>query len=197
MNVNGETVKLQMWDTAGQERFRCITQTYYRSANAVVVVYDIANKASFDCLPQWLQDVQSFGSQDAILCLVGNKSDLDAEGGREVPSECGQRYAEDNKMMFIETSAKDASNVNELIELVAKRLVEQELERVNSKGGSNQHDLSETTNGHLSLHADGNENIRSRGSIQDRVRQASDGIIKSLQHGTKRATDSKNNCCFS
>lgn len=37
VNVDGKKVKLQVWDTAGQERFRTITQSYYRSANGVII----------------------------------------------------------------------------------------------------------------------------------------------------------------
>lgn len=41
VEVDGERIKLQLWDTAGQERFRSITQSYYRSAHALILVYDI------------------------------------------------------------------------------------------------------------------------------------------------------------
>ena len=51
--VTGIKVKLQIWDTAGQERFRSITQSYYRSAHSLILVYDISSQPSFDSLPQW------------------------------------------------------------------------------------------------------------------------------------------------
>jgi len=48
LDVDGKVVKLQIWDTAGQERFRTITSAYYKGADAVIMVYDITNKTSFD-----------------------------------------------------------------------------------------------------------------------------------------------------
>nr|XP_020025002.1 ras-related protein Rab-26 isoform X2 [Castor canadensis] len=48
VDVDGMKVKLQIWDTAGQERFRSVTHAYYRDAHALLLLYDVTNKASFD-----------------------------------------------------------------------------------------------------------------------------------------------------
>ncbi|XP_013865509.1 ras-related protein Rab-26 isoform X2 [Austrofundulus limnaeus] len=48
LNIDGVKVKLQIWDTAGQERFRSVTHAYYRDANALLLLYDVTNKSSFD-----------------------------------------------------------------------------------------------------------------------------------------------------
>uniref|UniRef100_A0A8C4MLU5 RAB37, member RAS oncogene family n=1 Tax=Equus asinus asinus TaxID=83772 RepID=A0A8C4MLU5_EQUAS len=48
VTVDGVRVKLQIWDTAGQERFRSVTHAYYRDAQALLLLYDITNKSSFD-----------------------------------------------------------------------------------------------------------------------------------------------------
>ncbi|XP_031151220.1 ras-related protein Rab-26 isoform X2 [Sander lucioperca] len=48
MSIDAMKVKLQIWDTAGQERFRSVTHAYYRDANALLLLYDVTNKASFD-----------------------------------------------------------------------------------------------------------------------------------------------------
>ncbi|XP_038941066.1 ras-related protein Rab-26 isoform X9 [Rattus norvegicus] len=48
LDVDGMKVKLQIWDTAGQERFRSVTHAYYRDAHALLLLYDITNKDSFD-----------------------------------------------------------------------------------------------------------------------------------------------------
>ena len=50
--------QLQIWDTAGQERFRTITQSYYRSADAIVIVFDIGVQQTFRDLPEWLSEVE-------------------------------------------------------------------------------------------------------------------------------------------
>ncbi|XP_035122457.1 ras-related protein Rab-26 isoform X4 [Callithrix jacchus] len=53
LDVDGVKVKLQMWDTAGQERFRSVTHAYYRDAHALLLLYDVTNKASFDNIQEY------------------------------------------------------------------------------------------------------------------------------------------------
>jgi small GTP-binding protein len=69
--VGEDKVKLQIWDTAGQERFRSITQSYYRSAHAIVLVYDIAAQPSFDCLAEWLGEIEQYANRRVHKILVG------------------------------------------------------------------------------------------------------------------------------
>lgn len=64
-------LQLQIWDTAGQERFRSITQSYYRSANALILTYDITCEESFRCLPEWLREIEQYASNKVITVLVG------------------------------------------------------------------------------------------------------------------------------
>lgn len=144
----GASVKLQLWDTAGQERFRSITQSYYRSAHCLILVYDIASQASFDALPRWLKDVDrvfersgntgansnaansnssssSSSSSPVLRVLVGNKCDKDDENGREVPASIAQKFASINKFdLFTETSAFEHGSVTQLFEDIAELLVE-------------------------------------------------------------------------
>nr|KAF6438801.1 RAB30, member RAS oncogene family [Molossus molossus] len=70
VEINGEKVKLQIWDTAGQERFRSITQSYYRSANALILTYDITCEESFRCLPEWLREIEQYASNKVITVLA-------------------------------------------------------------------------------------------------------------------------------
>lgn len=64
-------LQLQVWDTAGQERFRSITQSYYHSADALVLVYDITSRESFNSLPGWVKEVEQYASRKIISVLVG------------------------------------------------------------------------------------------------------------------------------
>lgn len=57
------------------------------------------------------------------MMLVGNKSDL-AESSRAVPTEEGGAFAEDNKMLFFETSALDATNVDAAFQTVFSKIYE-------------------------------------------------------------------------
>lgn len=77
INVENKLIKFQIWDTAGQERFRTITSAYYRGSQAILLVYDLTDKQSFNDIENfWLTEVDKYGEKDALLILVGNKSDL-------------------------------------------------------------------------------------------------------------------------
>ncbi|KAF2355690.1 Small GTP-binding protein domain [Trinorchestia longiramus] len=69
--VDGKKIKLQIWDTAGQERFRTITQSYYRSANGVVMVYDITKRSSFLSIQRWMEEVKRYTHPQVALILIG------------------------------------------------------------------------------------------------------------------------------
>ena len=65
------SIQLQIWDTAGQERFRTITQSYYRSANGVIMAYDITKKQTFENCQRWLDDVKKFAAPNIVQLLIG------------------------------------------------------------------------------------------------------------------------------
>nr|XP_024218749.1 ras-related protein Rab-43 [Halyomorpha halys] len=71
VTIDGKKVKLQIWDTAGQERFRTITQSYYRSANGVIIVYDITKRSSFLNLQRWIEEVRRYTASNVLLILIG------------------------------------------------------------------------------------------------------------------------------
>ncbi|XP_035198727.1 ras-related protein Rab-34 [Oxyura jamaicensis] len=75
--VLGVPFSLQLWDTAGQERFKCIASTYYRGAQAIVIVFDVNDVASLEHTRQWLADaLKENDPSNVILFLVGSKKDL-------------------------------------------------------------------------------------------------------------------------
>lgn len=94
-------VRLQVWDTAGQERFRTITPAYYRTAQGVILAYDITDEKTFDNVKYWLKNLSEYNN-DAAKILVGNKIDLAGEKGekRAVKTEQGQKLAEEYNMVF-------------------------------------------------------------------------------------------------
>jgi small GTP-binding protein len=119
LSINGSAIKLQIWDTAGQERFRTITQSYYRSADAIVLVYDIGSATSFRNLPEWLSEVDRYAGNTVHKILIGNKSD---RTDREIQTALGSQFAQENDMPFLETSAKSADNIDKLFEVLATNL---------------------------------------------------------------------------
>ena len=100
---------MQIWDTAGQERFKTITASYYKGAHGIILVYDITDRQSFKDVENWLAEVDKYGNENVVKLLVGNKSDLEAN--RQVKAEEGKTLADSLGIKFLETSAKDAVNV--------------------------------------------------------------------------------------
>eukprot|EP01018_Ginkgo_biloba_P035320 Gb_23200 [translate_table: standard] len=107
--IDGKVIKAQIWDTAGQERYRAITSAYYRGALGALVVYDISKRETFEHLPRWLEELRIHADINIVIMLVGNKSDL--TNLRAVSTQDGKEYAEKEGLFFLETSALDASNV--------------------------------------------------------------------------------------
>uniref|UniRef100_A0A914WFJ2 Small monomeric GTPase n=1 Tax=Plectus sambesii TaxID=2011161 RepID=A0A914WFJ2_9BILA len=111
VQVSGKNVKLQIWDTAGQERFRSVTRSYYRGAAGALLVFDVTSRESYNALLQWLTDARSLASPHIAVILVGNKKDL--ENDRQVPFLEASRFAQENDLTFIESSALTGENVEE------------------------------------------------------------------------------------
>ncbi|CAG2226472.1 RAB26 [Mytilus edulis] len=138
VDVEGTKVKLQIWDTAGQERFRSITRAYYRDANAgqerfrsvthayyrdahaLLLLYDVTNKASFDNIRAWLGEINEYAQEDVVIMLLGNKADM--AGERMIRTEDGEKLAKEYNVAFMETSAKTGMNVDLAFMAVAKDL---------------------------------------------------------------------------
>jgi len=118
--LNDTTVKFEIWDTAGQERYHSLAPMYYRGAQAAIVVYDITSYDSFDRAKKWVKELQRQGNPNIVIALAGNKFDLAPK--RKVEIEEAQSYADENGILFMETSAKTAANVNELFVAIAKKL---------------------------------------------------------------------------
>lgn len=120
VDVDGTKVKLQIWDTAGQERFRSVTHAYYRDANALLLLYDVTNKSSFDNIRAWLTEINEYAQEDVVIMLLGNKADMASE--RLIKTEDGEKLAKDHNVAFMETSAKTGLNVDLAFMAVAKDL---------------------------------------------------------------------------
>ncbi|KAM4692529.1 ras-related protein Rab-37 [Rhinophrynus dorsalis] len=120
LTVDGLKVKLQIWDTAGQERFRSVTHAYYREAQALLLLYDITSKTSFDNIRAWLTEIHELAQKDVVIMLLGNKCDMTS--GRVVRTEDGELLAKEYGVPFMETSAKTGMNVELAFLAAAKEL---------------------------------------------------------------------------
>jgi len=109
IEYNGETIQLQIYDTAGQERFVALAASYYEEVDGFILVYDITNKPSFQNVEPWLEDVDRYASKNAKKLLVGNKCDRSTK--REVEENTAKELADRLGIPFLETSAKEDTNV--------------------------------------------------------------------------------------
>ena len=112
--IDDKVIKVQIWDTAGHERFRSITYSYYRGANAIIIVFDLSDKKSFISITEWLKQIEKHAKENVFKFLVGNKSDLVEQ--RKVSYDEAKQYADEHELPYIETSAKEGININELFD---------------------------------------------------------------------------------
>ena len=129
---NDKLIKLQIWDTAGQERYKSITSAYYKGSKGAFVVYDISRKPTFENVDKWIGELKTNASEEVLIMLVGNKSDL--EDKREVQIDEVKKKAEQYKIAFCETSALEGKNIEQafdsLIDEIAKKVEKEKLSEV-------------------------------------------------------------------
>jgi len=151
LELEGKQIKLQIWDPAGQESFRSITHSYYRKAHGCLLCYDITRRATFEHLSGWLKEVRENSGNELVIMLIGNKSDLEHE--RAVSYAEGKKFADDNNLIFLETSAKTSENVEQAFLNTAKLIYEKVkkgvsgLEPISPKEKSDLSNLKRTTDG--------------------------------------------------
>jgi len=134
MDVRGKKVKLSIWDTAGQERFRTITSSYYRGAQGIILVYDVANRESFEALPRWFSELETYVVPSVVKIVVGNK--VDKEFSRQVTTEEGRAFAERMGTLFVESSAKTKVGVQDAFRELVEKIVDTPALWASAAGGN-------------------------------------------------------------
>lgn len=90
-------------------RYRAITSAYYRGAVGALLVYDVTRHSTFENVERWLRELRDHTDPNIVVMLIGNKSDL--RHLVAVSAEDGTSFAERESLYFMETSALDATNV--------------------------------------------------------------------------------------
>ena len=118
VEIDNKIFRVQIWDTAGQENFRSITRAYYKNSVCALIVFDINNEDTFDSVQSWIQECKLQTPKTVTMVLVGNKCDLECKVDRNKAKE----IAEENGMLYFETSAKTGKGVDELFKKSAAKI---------------------------------------------------------------------------
>jgi len=128
-----QKIKLKLIDTCGQEKYRSLSKSYFKNTNGVLFVFSLNDKDSFDNIKEWMEYFnEECTIKDAHKVLVGNKSDLKMDEGLD--QNLIKQFAKENKIQYIETSAKDNKNINEIFEEMGKMLYKKGLPLDQQKG---------------------------------------------------------------
>ena len=122
IKINGKKIKLQIWDTAGQEKYKSLTKNFLLKAQGILILYDIANKTTFDNLKVWLSLVQEECITDIPIIIVGNKMDI--EDQRVVDKEEANEFAKEQNIQYIETSSKTGENIERAINMIVEKVLQ-------------------------------------------------------------------------
>ena len=114
-------VSSQIWDLGGQESFRSLRKLYLEGANGGLIIFDLTDKKSFDKLNDWLESFRTARGEQPLL-LIGNKSDLKNQA--KITEKEASKYAKNNNMDLILTSAKTGQNVEEAFIKLNKRILD-------------------------------------------------------------------------
>ena len=122
VEINNKHYQLLLFDTAGQERYKSIALNVIKDAHGILLMYDITDKATFDSIPDWIQNIKDLKGDDFPLILLGNKIDLEEE--RNISKEEGQKFADKIGIQFFETRNKNGINIQEAGLALIKKIIE-------------------------------------------------------------------------
>ncbi|KAK7202536.1 small GTPase superfamily [Myxozyma melibiosi] len=130
VRVDDRNVTMQLWDTAGQERFQSLGVAFYRGADCCVLVYDVNNAKSFEALDSWRDEFLIQASprdpESFPFVVLGNKIDVE-ESKRAVSQKRALAFCQaKGNIPYFETSAKEAINVDQAFEVIARNALAQE-----------------------------------------------------------------------
>lgn len=132
VEIYGKKIKLQIWDMGGEDRFRFLLPTYCLGSSGAIFLYDITRPKSLDSNQDWISIVKEKNGNIPVL-LVGNKIDLN----REIPREHGIQVAKANGMAgFVETSAKEGTNIEEVFNTLTNLMVKKMLDLESKNSGT-------------------------------------------------------------
>ena len=127
--TDGKTLQLQIWDLAGQKGFYNIRESYYKSADGAVLVYDVSKPETGDELSNWIKEIKKKISKPIPMILVGNKIDLRSNNGSvsfEQGNDLAKNLSKEFKIpiTYLESSAKTGENIETIFSTIASLIIE-------------------------------------------------------------------------
>lgn len=119
MMLGDKHVNLVLWDIAGQSKFEIMRRHFYKGTDAVILIFDLTNRKSFESVSNWFNDIRKY-EQEIIGLIFGNKEDLLDE--RDIPAEEAIKIAETLNLEYVETSALTGKNIEHSFYKVAETL---------------------------------------------------------------------------
>ena len=122
-SVNGLDLRVHLWDLSGGAEYLDVRNELYGGTDAVFIVYDVTNAASFEAVDTWIKELVRYGPTVSHMCLVGNKADLRAK--RAIPTSEAKKWALSQQLGYYETSCATGDGVeqmfNDILEHVVKK----------------------------------------------------------------------------
>ena len=126
IKINDKTYSINLWDTIGQEKYRSLTKIFMKGAKIVIFVYDITNYDSFKELNFWIESTKEILTEQPVMGIVGNKSDLFLK--EEVKESEARQLAKEKGYEFSLTSAKNSAIFCEFLEKLIKMYLGEEID---------------------------------------------------------------------
>jgi small GTP-binding protein len=121
IDVDGQKALLRIQDTSGQPQSRRLLTKYVTDVHGAVLIYDVTSCKSFESIAGFLQLLQRNAHPRIAIIVIGHTPDCDKV--REVSFEEGQSFAEGEHLLFIETYAKDPTNISEAFWLLTVEVI--------------------------------------------------------------------------
>ena len=125
VKLGKNSYQFNVWDLSGDVNYIEVRNEFYKESQALIIMFDITKKASFDALDMWLREASKNGGENLPVFVVGNKVDLadaNSQEHRAVMKSEALKLASEHDISYFETSAKENLNITELMQHIMSKV---------------------------------------------------------------------------